>query len=96
MLFGLQLGKKRAPGYNNERSKVYKAFGLYQKELKHAWMFDTCDLVHHIYQEITCNGYKGSKIHHIIRDEVQDFCQSEFLLDLRWAMSWNPSRTHFR
>lgn len=76
---------------------MYKAFHLYQKVLKQAWMFDTCDLVHHIYQGITREGYKGSVIHRIVRDEVQDFCQSEFLLDLRSAPvnpRWLPFATN--
>lgn len=61
-------------------------FGLYRKFLKQEWMFDTCDLIHYIYQRINSDGYKGIPIHHIVRDEVQDFCQSEFLLDSRYSL----------
>lgn len=47
-------------------------------------MFDTADLVGHIYRETVRSGYKGMPLHHIVRDEVQDFSQAELLLDMRY------------
>ena len=45
-------------------------------------MFDRPDLVHHLYCQLTGQGYSGCPISHVYRDEVQDFVQGELLLDL--------------
>lgn len=44
---------------------------------------DQMDFVHHVYSSLKANGYSGTLIHNIYRDEVQDFTQAELLTDLR-------------
>ena len=46
------------------------------------------DLVSHIYRALRADGYRGTKIHNLYRDEVQDFTQAELLLDMRCAPSY--------
>lgn len=41
----------------------------------------------HIYRALRADGYRGTKIHNLYRDEVQDFTQAELLLDMRCAPS---------
>lgn len=45
------------------------------------------DLLFHIYSSVKANGYKGTIIHNIYRDEVQDFPQAELLIDLRSVLA---------
>lgn len=45
------------------------------------------DLVSHIYRALKAEGYRGTPIHNLYRDEVQDFAQAELLMDLRWALA---------
>lgn len=41
------------------------------------------DLLFHICSSLKASGYRGTIIHNIYRDEVQDFTQAELLIDLR-------------
>lgn len=45
------------------------------------------DLVSHIYRSVRADGYRGTPIHNLYRDEVQDFAQAELLMDLRCVPS---------
>ena len=45
--------------------------------------YDHMDLLFHICSSLKATGYKGTIIHNIYRDEVQDFTQAELLVDLR-------------
>ncbi|GMH41232.1 hypothetical protein BSKO_09142 [Bryopsis sp. KO-2023] len=86
----LKVGKKRAPNYSQDlREKVYEVFQEYKRVMKRKWLYHTTDLVGHIYRQIKKDGYNGTKIHNIFRDEVQDFTQAELLLDLRVASDPN-------
>ncbi|KAK9842411.1 hypothetical protein WJX84_005751 [Apatococcus fuscideae] len=91
----LMVGKKRAPNFSEqERRRVYPVFQAYMRHLqgsrhggKHSvCFFDNLDLVAHLYRAFS-NGYSGTQISNIYRDEVQDFTQAELLLDFRVVSS---------
>ncbi|MEW5318036.1 MAG: hypothetical protein WDW38_009289 [Sanguina aurantia] len=81
----LSVGRKRAPNFSEEtrRQLVYPLFEIYQNLKREGKHFDNMDLVAHVYQHLNAFGYKGTQIHGLYRDEVQDFTQAEMLLDLR-------------
>ncbi|RUS88132.1 hypothetical protein EGW08_004094, partial [Elysia chlorotica] len=46
------LGRKRAPNFSGDRSKVYDAFELYRKYKQDHHLFDESDLVYNIYKRL--------------------------------------------
>ncbi|CAD7695958.1 unnamed protein product [Ostreobium quekettii] len=80
----LEVGRKRAPNYSSDlRRKVYPVYLRYEHEKRTRFHYDTLDLVGHIYRRLQVEGYRGTPVHSMFRDEVQDFTQAELLLDLR-------------
>jgi hypothetical protein len=80
----LELGAKRAPNFSREsRLKVYPVFERYERVKARLGRYDVCDLVASLYGRLAQHGWRGTPLHALYRDEVQDFCQSELLLDMR-------------
>lgn len=81
----LQLSSKVSANFRAEaetsdvlsRKHVYSVFVQYQKLKKKLGCWDTADLVAHIYQCISKNGWNGPPIHALSADEIQDWTQAE-------------------
>ena len=77
----LDLGNKLAPNFSNSREKIYKLFQKYQlflQKLRHReFLFDECDLMHHLYKRLQRVNDVPWSFHSIYIDEVQDFTQAE-------------------
>jgi hypothetical protein len=80
----LTLGRKRAPNFSEAgRREVYPLFERYTRLKAQLGRYDVCDLVASLYARLQAGGWRGTPIHLLYRDEVQDFVQAELLLDLR-------------
>ncbi|KAK9807285.1 hypothetical protein WJX73_007725 [Symbiochloris irregularis] len=80
----LEVGRKRAPNFKGDtRRIVYRVYEQYEREKTRSQRYDNMDLVSHIYRALKAEGYRGTPIHNLYRDEVQDFAQAELLMDLR-------------
>jgi hypothetical protein len=69
----LEIGHKRAQNFDkqsNARAQIYELYRAYEVEKVRMRAFDLCDLVHHIYREISRDGYSGTPIHELYVDEV--------------------------
>ncbi|GFR81204.1 TPR and ankyrin repeat-containing protein 1-like, partial [Elysia marginata] len=77
----LTIGRKRAPNFSGDRSKVYAAFEKYRKQKQDNHLFDESDLVFNIYRRLRkMNYYQPWILHEIYVDETQDFTQAELAL----------------
>ncbi|KAK9820310.1 hypothetical protein WJX72_008781 [[Myrmecia] bisecta] len=63
----LEVGRKRAPNFVDMRPAVFPISERYEK----------------LKLRLRANGYRGTPLHNLYRDEVQDFAQAKLLMDLR-------------
>ena len=59
------------------RRYVFAIFTKYQLLKKKLGCWDEAELVSHIYQQLSTDGWQGPPIHSLAADEVQDFTQAE-------------------
>eukprot|EP01102_Stenamoeba_stenopodia_P012541 TRINITY_DN3978_c0_g1_i2.p1 TRINITY_DN3978_c0_g1~~TRINITY_DN3978_c0_g1_i2.p1 ORF type:complete len:1649 (-),score=507.99 TRINITY_DN3978_c0_g1_i2:45-4790(-) len=72
----LELGSKRSPLPQGNRSEVYQIFLRYEIEKNYKKGYDLQDMVYHVYRHLLHEGYRGTVVHSITVDEVQDFTQA--------------------
>ena len=80
----LDLGNKMAPNFSDARETIYKLFQKYQlylQKFRHReFLFDECDLMHHLYKRLQKIKDVSWSFHSIYIDEVQDFTQAELAI----------------
>ena len=54
----------------------------YERLKRQEWRYDGLDVVGHVYRSLLSEGYTGTPLHVLYRDECQDFAQGELLLDM--------------
>jgi ATP-dependent exoDNAse (exonuclease V) beta subunit len=85
-----ELGRKRAPNFEGNRSAIYGLFEFYQRFLSSKEMFDEADVVFQLNKRLTnynCNP--PWSIHSVYVDETQDFTQAELSLLVRCCRDRN-------
>eukprot|EP00741_Cyanophora_paradoxa_P017152 tig00020960_g16564.t1 len=75
-----KMGDRRSRVSPEQRLVIYRLFQKYERMKRFRDMYDTLDVVHHIYRQIKRDGYRGPPIHNATVDEVQDFTQAELWL----------------
>ena len=89
----MTLGKKRAPNFSGDRSKIYTVFKRYQRMKAQKGLFDESDLIHNLSERMKLRDELDWVIHEIFVDETQDFTQAE--LSLLIQCSQNPNNLFF-
>eukprot|EP00887_Chlorella_sp_A99_P003743 scaffold7.g3743.t1 len=93
----LELGRRQAPSFADTSRRIvhalFQEYEAYKRTLasKGSSYYDSADVLHSAYRRVAHGGhsatlkrggYRGTPIHELYRDEVQDFMQAELLLDL--------------
>ena len=89
----MALGRKRAPNFTGDRSKIYKLFVSYNRLKGQKGLFDESDLIFHLYQRLIERQGLDWVIHEIYVDETQDFTQAELSLLIHCCQ--NPNNMFF-
>ena len=76
----VSLGKRRGLINKAGRDRIYDYFMAYDRQKRLIGAFDLQDIIFHLYSQLKYEGYRGTIIHSITIDEVQDFSQSTLQL----------------
>jgi len=76
----IQIGKKRGLISKGHRTRVYYSFLAYESKKRSLGAFDLQDIIFHLFTRLRYEGYRGTPLHSITIDEVQDFSQSTLQL----------------
>lgn len=64
-----------------DRERLYAGFKKYEKLKKQAMTeFDMMEFVHYVYQSLTQEGFRGTKMQYVYIDEVQDLTPTQIAL----------------
>ncbi|XP_072908202.1 TPR and ankyrin repeat-containing protein 1-like isoform X2 [Hemitrygon akajei] len=73
----INLGKKRAPNFREDRTEIYSFFQMYQQIKSQCGYFDEEDLLYSLSLRLSKLDELPWSIHELYGDEIQDFTQAE-------------------
>ncbi|XP_042188525.1 TPR and ankyrin repeat-containing protein 1 isoform X2 [Callorhinchus milii] len=76
----INLGKKRAPNFQEDRSEIHRLFLMYQQIKSQRGCFDEEDLLRSLSLRLSKLDELPWSIHELYGDEIQDFTQAELAL----------------
>ncbi|KAJ4460254.1 hypothetical protein PAPYR_3651 [Paratrimastix pyriformis] len=93
----LALGAKRSFMLPADRQAIYGLFQRYEALKRREDLYDRADFIGHIWGQLThTGGYKGTPIHSVTVDEVQDWTQSALKMLFRGHVPDDRPRVGFR